>query len=84
MLTTTDNPYSPWTDYDKWYRWDIDNGYNTPSYIARIAEYLEVKLKDLHLNEDELLAAAVAEIVSEDVFGVYIIAGKPEGFVEEE
>ena len=37
MITTIDNPYSPITDYDHWLQWDMDKGYNTVEYLARIA-----------------------------------------------
>ena len=37
MLTTTDNPYSPFDQYDLWKRFDESSGYNTESYISRIA-----------------------------------------------
>nr|DAR66127.1 MAG TPA: hypothetical protein [Caudoviricetes sp.] len=33
MLTTEDNPFNPWTQYELWRRWDIDHGYNLESYI---------------------------------------------------
>lgn len=36
MLTTVDNPYDPRQAYDAWFAWDVANGYNTCSYLARI------------------------------------------------
>ena len=36
MLTTFDNPYNPFDDYDKWWQWDKDNDYNTPELLARV------------------------------------------------
>ena len=36
MLTTTDNPFSPFTQFDQWNRYDIDKGYHTTAYLARI------------------------------------------------
>jgi len=35
MLTTVDNPFNPFEDYDNWYRYDTDHGYDTCSYLAR-------------------------------------------------
>ena len=35
MLTTYDNPYNPFTQWDDWYKWDADNHYYTPELLAR-------------------------------------------------
>lgn len=37
MLTTQDNPWNPFTNFEEWNAWDISHGYNTNSYLARIA-----------------------------------------------
>ncbi len=37
MLTTIDNPYNPFTQYDEWYAFDRLMGYHTPEYLARVA-----------------------------------------------
>lgn len=34
-LTTTDNPFNPLEDWDNWYRYDCDHGYQTCEYLAR-------------------------------------------------
>ena len=36
-LTTIDNPFSPFVEWDDWYRFDTDSGYNTCGLIDRIA-----------------------------------------------
>ena len=40
MLTTEDNPFDPWTQYDLWREWDISHGYNLESYIATLIPML--------------------------------------------
>lgn len=37
MITTEDNPYDPRTDFEAWYMWDVGQGYNTSSYLDRVA-----------------------------------------------
>lgn len=36
MVTTIDNPYDPRTDFLAWNNWDIDHGYHTTAYLARV------------------------------------------------
>jgi len=38
MLSTSDNPYNPFTQFREWFAFDIANGYNTCSYLARVCE----------------------------------------------
>lgn len=35
-ITTTDNPYNPLTDYDRWDNYDRQHGYGTSEYLARV------------------------------------------------
>lgn len=37
MLTTIDNPWNPYTQWDEWYAWDQAKGYDTPGLLARVA-----------------------------------------------
>lgn len=41
MISTEDNPYDPRTDFGAWYMWDVGQGYNTSSYLARVASISE-------------------------------------------
>lgn len=68
MLTTIDNPFDPFTQFDDWYLFDIEHGYYTCAYLARIARTSD-ELSPL----DEALAIelAIDEIVNLNVLGVY-------------
>lgn len=35
-ITTTDNPYNPLDDFDRWDNYDRLQGYNTSEYLARV------------------------------------------------
>ena len=37
MVTTEDNPYDYFTDYDNWLRFDEEQGYYTLNYLMRVA-----------------------------------------------
>lgn len=34
-VTSSDNPYDPFEEWEKWYRTDMILGYNLPGYVAR-------------------------------------------------
>lgn len=38
MITTDDNPFDPFTQFDEWYKEDIDRGYNTCGKLASITQ----------------------------------------------
>lgn len=59
-LTTYDNPYDPFKEFDKWFLFDIVGGYNSCGYLARIARTSEQLTEAENLNEIE---RAIDEIV---------------------
>lgn len=68
MLTTVDNPFSPFTQYDEWYAFDTSRGYHTTAFLGRI-----VIVSDELSETDQALAIrqAIDEIVRENVLGLY-------------
>lgn len=69
LLTTIDNPYSPFDDFDNWFAFDESHGYHTCSYLARIAKTSD-DLSDA--SQDEAFNAAVNEILSYNISGKHI------------
>ena len=69
MLTTSDNPFDPFTNFVEWYNFDVSNGYNTCAYLARIV----VTSEDLS-DADQAAATdqAIEEILQFNLTGNYI------------
>lgn len=68
FLTTLDNPFNPFEQFDQWYAFDTQKGYNTCNYLARIARSSD-ELSDA--DEDRVVEEAIDEIVEINVLGIY-------------
>jgi hypothetical protein len=68
MLTTVDNPFDPFDDFASWYQWDVEQGYDSSSYLARVL-FTSDELSDG--DQDDVQEIAIDEIISENLFGVY-------------
>ena len=67
-LTTFDNPFDPFTQFDSWFLFDTEKGYDSCSKLARIA-----KLSDdwSEQETDEEIERAIDEIIKYDFMNVY-------------
>ena len=76
MLTTVDNPFNPFTQWDEWYQFDVFKGYNTTNYLARIC-----KTSDELSDADQSVAIedAIDEIINENILGIYLKVPNPDG-----
>jgi len=68
MLTTIDNPFSPFDEFGAWYAYDVSSGYHTCSFLARILNDSDQLSKADH---DLAVSMAIDEIVYENVLGIY-------------
>lgn len=73
MLTTIDNPFDPFTEFDEWLSFDESKGYYTCSYLARFA-YTSPDLSDI--DQRLSVETAMSEIVSNNPLGIYKIVTK--------
>lgn len=67
-LTTNDNPYNPFDQFDSWFLFDIEKGYNTCGYLGRVAR-TSSELTDEE-NEEEI-ERAIDEIIKYDFRNIY-------------
>lgn len=66
-LTTFDNPYDPFTQFDSWFLYDVEKGYNTCAYLDRV-------INEAPSNQDpsdSAISEAIDKIVKNDIFNMY-------------
>ena len=68
MLTTFDNPYNPFTQFDQWFLFDTEKGYNTCDYLGRVT-----KTSDEFTDEEynQVIETAIDEIIKYDFMNIY-------------
>lgn len=55
LLTTKDNPFNPFTEYDDWKYYDeISKHYNTEAYVARETGLLDPDISDEELAHERM------------------------------
>ena len=69
MLTTIDNPFDYFDQFEEWYAFDLEAGYSTLSYLARIA-MLSESLSDKEVSDE--IERAIDEIIKYDFRNIYI------------
>ena len=68
MLTTFDNPFDPFEQFTSWFLFDIEKGYYTCQYLARIANLSD----DMSQKEvDEEIERAIDEIIQYNPLNIY-------------
>ena len=68
MLTTNDNPFDPFDQFDDWFNFDERQGYHTCSYLGRIARISD-EMSDEEVSKE--MNRAVDEILKNDFAGIY-------------
>lgn len=68
MLTTIDNPFDPFTQWEEWYAFDEQAGHHTCSYLGRVTR----SSNDLSDDErDRAVEDAIDEIIRVNGLGMY-------------
>ena len=76
MLSTADNPFNPFTQFDEWHAYDQRKGYHTLAYLARVLNTSdELSEADQSLDYEK----AIDEIMMHNLLGNYIRVVDPSG-----
>lgn len=80
MLTTVDNPYNPFEQFIPWFMFDIEKGYYSCAYLARIARTSD-KLSD---TENDLeIERAIDDIIKNDFRTIYKKVKAPQEYSDD-
>lgn len=63
-LTTSDNPFNPITQWEKWFAYDNWKGYKTCQYLGRIAHTGDGVSDAIN---DEIIESAMDEIIKQNL-----------------
>lgn len=67
-LTTIDNPFNPFEEFDSWFLFDEEKGYRSCAYLGRIARTSD----ELSDEENEIeIERAIDEIIKYDFMNIY-------------
>lgn len=72
-ITTVDNPYDPFDQFDSWYMFDLDKGYNSCSYLDRVARTSDQLTPE---ENDQEIKRAIKEIIRYDYRDIYRMVTK--------
>lgn len=67
-LTTFDNPYDPFDQFDSWFMFDVDKGYNSCAYLDRIARTSDQLSEE---ENDREIERAIDAIIKYDFMNIY-------------
>lgn len=71
-LTTIDNPYSPFSQYDEWYNYDLEKGYDCCGYMDRMSLGRLDSDSLSEEEENEIIETIIDDIVATDPTGLFI------------
>ena len=68
MLTTFDNPFDPFEQFNFWFLFDIEKGYDSCAYLGRIARTSDQFSEE---ENNRVVEMAIDEIIKHDVRNVF-------------
>ena len=71
MLTTIDNPFNPFVDYNLWLLYDKEKGYDTSERLMRVAQqYMFEGMSQVEM--DKAVDKAMDDLIEIDILNVFV------------
>lgn len=67
-ITTTDNPFDPFDEFDSWFGFDVEKGYYTSSKLARLTNLTEEMTEK---EESDEIERAIDRLIEIDPLDIY-------------
>ena len=67
-ITTIDNPFDPFNEFDSWFAFDVEKGYYTSSKIARLTNLSNNMTEK---EESEEIERAIDRLIEIDPLDIY-------------
>lgn len=79
-LTTFDNPFNPFDDFDQWHSFDKEKGYDSSEKVMRLAELTD-EMTDIEENLE--IERAIDRIITLDFQNIYKKVSKDINYPDE-
>lgn len=67
-LTTVDNPWNPFNNFDEWMQWDISHGYDSCQLLGRLCNFEGWETPQ---EEEEIKMNAITDLIVADPTNMY-------------
>lgn len=73
-ITTIDNPFNPFVDFENWFLFDTEKGYYTANKLARLSKVIDSMSSKEEAKEVE---RAIERLIEIDPLDIYMKVYKP-------
>lgn len=68
LLSTVDNPFDPYDDFNNWFQFDIEHGYNTCGKLARLTNIsTDATQREIDIETER----AIDSLIEHDFLGIF-------------
>lgn len=74
LISTVDNPYDPYTQFDAWFRYDVDKGYNSCALLDRVARTSDALSEEENNAEIERAIDSIIKFDFQNIFKKIVVS----------
>lgn len=74
MISTFDNPWNPFTNFDEWFAFDHEKGYCS---LERVARLYKADATMSEIEQDRAYSAAIDRLIELDILNIFTKVPRP-------